>query len=337
MPHSLAGHAIVVAGLALASPAWAQAGADVTLPFPPVPPAERLVGVAYTTWHRSAQWENVWGTPELGYYVSDDRPVIRQHGEWLADAGVDFVWIDWSNDLDYVPGVTQGRPDFEMIEGATRAIFEEYAKVERHPRISIFIGCPGAPEAVRDGRLTRKASQVYEEFVANPTFRPLVQDYLGKPLLVVYVNTPSPWQDGVPEWDDPRFTVRFMTGFVTEQPSLRTPDLVSKYGYWSWEDRGKQTYSVYGGRPESMTVVACWRPDPGIPTPGRRDGQTFREEWARACEVGPEFALVVSWNEWVLGEQPSAEVSKDLEPSHEHGRLYLDILKQEITRFKGRA
>lgn len=305
-------------------------------PLKPVPPPERLVGIAYSTWHRDTHWTGVWGSPLLGYYRSDDRAIIRKHAEWLADAGVDFIWIDWSNDLDYDPQVTRGRPDFDMIEGATRAIFEEYAKLPKHPRISIFIGCPGAPEAVKDGRLTRKADQIYRQYVTNPVFRPLLQDYLGKPLLVVYVGTPSPFQNGEPDWNDPRFTVRWMTGFITQQPNLRTADLVSKYGYWSWEDRGKQTYAVYKGRPEAMVVTACWRSDPQCPSPGRRNGQTFREQWARAREIGPKFAMVVSWNEWVLSEQPSAEISKDLEPSREYGKLYLHLLKEEIAKFKGR-
>jgi len=61
---------------------------------PPTPPSERLVGIAYTTWHKNAHWENTWGTPLLGSYASDDRNVIRQHAMWLADAGVDFVWVD---------------------------------------------------------------------------------------------------------------------------------------------------------------------------------------------------------------------------------------------------
>lgn len=302
----------------------------------PVPARERLVGLAYTTWHRSRAWSGVWGEPELGFYISDDRAVIRQHARWIADAGVDFVWVDWSNDLGFHPGETKGRPDFEMIEGATRAMFEEYSKMPRHPKISIFIGCPGEPEAVKNGALQRKADQVWAEYGANPRFRPLLQEYLGKPLLVVYVNTPSPFQDGVPTWTDPRFTVRWMTGFITQQPNLRSADLVSRYGYWSWEDRGKQTYAVHGGRPEAMTIVAAWRDDPEAPTPGRRGGATFHAEWARANSIGPKFALVVSWNEWVLGEQPSAEVSKDLEPSRQHGRLYLRLLKEEVARFKGR-
>jgi hypothetical protein len=308
--------------------------------LPPVPAAERQVGIAYTTWHQGAAWSNVWGTPELGFYASTDRAVIRQHAAWLTDAGVDFIWIDWSNDLDYVPGVTQGRSDFETIEGATLAIFEEYSRLEKHPKISIFIGCPGAPEAVKDGRLTRKADQVHRQFVADSRYRPLLQDYLGKPLLVVYVNTPSPWQQGVPEWDDPRFTVRYMTGFVTEQPSLRSADLVSRFGYWSWEDRGPQTCTVHDDRPEAMVVVAAWRPqaEPGKPgyiaASGRQAGETFRQQWARARKVGPRFAMVTTFNEWVLGEQLSAELGRDLEPSQEFGHRYLEILKEQVALFK---
>lgn len=151
----------------------------------PTAPAERLVGIAYTTWFQSAEWLNVWGTPELGYYRSDDRKVIRQHAGWLADAGVDFIWLDWSNNVNYFPGESTPRGGFEMIENSTRVIFEEYANLQHRPKISIFLGVTGAPEAVKDGRLQGKADQLYADFVANTKFRPLMQEYLGKPLLVV--------------------------------------------------------------------------------------------------------------------------------------------------------
>ncbi len=340
------------AGLALVGAL--HSGVRAQTPYPPVPPEERLVGLAYQCWFPPASWDNVWGTPELGHYRSDDPAVIRQHAEWIADAGVDFIWIDWSNNVDHAPGM-QGmeptmrdgapflsyRPDIASIESATRTLLELYVALPKRPKVSIFIGCPDAPEAVQDGRLQRKADQVYEWFVSDPDLGPLFQAYLGKPLLAVYVGTPSPFQQGPPDWDDPRFTVRWFTGYVTEQGNLRTDELVSRYGFWSWEDRGPQTYAVHDGRPEAMVVTAATRQQaeegqPGfIPARGRRDGETFRQSWARAREIGPRFAMVVAWNEWVRGECPSAEVSKDLEPSVEFGHLYLDLLREEIARFKG--
>jgi hypothetical protein len=198
--------------------------------------------------------------------------------------------------------------------------------------------------ALTDGRLQNKADQVYNMYVANPRYHPLLQNHLGKPLLVVYTNTPCPWKKGLPEWNDDRFTVRWMTGFVTEQQSLLANDgsRVSKFGYWSWEDRGPQSNAVHDGSPEAMVVCAATRqagqegaPN-HIPAAGRRNGDTFRQKWTRAREIGPRFAMVVSWNEWVRGEQPSPEVSKDLEPSKEFGDFYLKLLKEEIARFKGR-
>ena len=315
--------------------------------YPPTPPSERLVGIAYSTWHQNDHWGDgihTWGTPLLGDYASDDPKIIRQHAAWLADAGVDFVWEDWSNDIGYQYDPTKKRPDFDMIEGATFALFDEFAKMraagEKTPAISIFAGVTGAPEAATDGRLQKKADQIWNQFVANPVYRPLLQMYLGKPLLVVYVNTPSPFQTGVPAWDDPRFTVRWMTGYISEQSNLRTADRVSKLGYWSWEDRGPQTYPVSNGHPEAMVVLAATRPQgkPGergyIPASPRDNGATFRREWARVDQIGPKFAMIVSWNEWSRGEQPSPEVSKDIEPSKEFGRFYLDLMKQEIAKFK---
>ena len=313
--------------------------------YPPTDPKTRLVGIAYTTWHVATPWKNTWGTPSLGFYQSDDRHVIDRHAAWLADAGVDFVWVDWSNDIKYAFDPEKKNPTFDMIEGATTVLFDEFATLREAgrptPRISVFAGVTGSPAAAADGRLQKKADQIWNQFVANPAYRPLVQTYLGKPLLVVYVNTPSPFQTGVPAWTDDRFTVRWMTGYVTQQAALRDGE-VSRFGYWSWEDRGAQTYTVHDGRPESMVVVASYRPDTGNPAKGiagipagaRDGGRTFLTQWARARAVGPTVVTVVSWNEWHRGEQPSAEVSKDIEPSKEFGTTYLDLMKQQIALFK---
>ena len=320
------------------------AGKSTKTNVKPVPPSQRQVGIAYGLWADRDLWNESWGTPQLGQYDSRDRRIIRKHAQWLSDAGVDFVWLDWSNNVTYDPDELWVGGKQDLIEDATEILFDEYWKMSKaglpHPKISIFIGVTGAPEAAGDGRLQKKADQVYEMYANNPKYKDMMQLHEGKPLLVVYVNTPSPWQDGVPAWNDDRFAVRWMTGYVSEQTPLRTDDYVSKYGYWSWEDRRGPTYPVWNGYPESMVITAATRvQEPAgeygyIPEKGRRDGETFRENWARAREVGVKFAMVVSWNEWTTGEQPSAEVSKDIEPSEEHGDKYLRLMKEEIRRFK---
>jgi hypothetical protein len=86
-----------------------------------------------------------------------------------------------------------------------------------------------------------------------------------------------------------------------------------------------------------MTIVAAWRGDGRnhIPPQGRRNGQTFIEGWARARRTGPRFVLAGTFNEWANpSEEPSAEVSKDLEPSRIFGRKYLDLLTTEAAAFK---
>jgi len=97
---------IAIAFLALWSWVAVSGGSDPgsASSFAPSPPNTRLVGLAYSTWHGSTNWHNVWGLPALGPYVSNDRAVIRKHAEWFSDAGVDFIFVDWSNDVDYTPG-----------------------------------------------------------------------------------------------------------------------------------------------------------------------------------------------------------------------------------------
>jgi hypothetical protein len=180
--------------------------------------ADRQVGIAYSAWHDQVPWHQTWDVPQLGPYLSNDPRIIRQHAEWLSDANVDFIYIDWSNNLNTgVPGAP-GQSRQLFIEGATKAIFDEYLKLPRHPKIVIMIGFPGDTSGLEDGRLLRKANQVWDDFAANP---------------------------------------------------------------------------------------------------------------------GPHFALAGSFNEWSNpNEEPSPEVSKDIEPSRAFGKQYLDILKKQAAAFK---
>ena len=181
-------------------------------------PGNRRVCIGYALWHRDNHWDTdpnkAWGTPEIGYYRSDDPSVLARHANWLSGAEVDFVIIDWSNDLSMDIRRPGGPGVQRFIEESTVKLFNSWTKMSSAPRVALMIGNPGDPGAVNDGRLTAKANEVYELFVANKARAPLLETYLGKPLLLVYAMTPSPWGHSLPPWHDDRFTVRFITGFL---------------------------------------------------------------------------------------------------------------------------
>ena len=309
------------------------------------PAEQRKVGIAYTTWHCDVLpgWgAKTWDLPLDGPYNSDDRDVIYKHAILLRDAGIDFIFVDWTNNTCYDP-VRQrdSAPTFRMIEEATDALFEVWSKIEGAPKICLFAG-PGhsMPENLENGNHQKKVDQIYRDYVAK--YPDLYYNYDGKPLLMCYGATPN-FYGADPTWTDDRFTVRWVTGYVGQQDDLFDEETMRSYHFWSWEERATQTYTVKDGRVECISVTASSRAqgkegDRGyIPARGRRNGETFREQFGRACELGAGMVLLISWNEWNKGEQLSVEISKDLEPSQIHGTFYYDLLCEQIKKFKGQT
>ena len=312
--------------------------------YDPTPYEDRLVGIAYTTWHSPTftSWgSGTWDLPLQGPYSSDDREVIYNHGILLRDAGIDFVFVDWSNNTCYDPAtMREQRADFRMIEEATDVLFEVWSQIEGAPKICIFAG-PGhsGPENVANGNHQRKVDQIWTDYVEK--YPDLYFRYEGKPLLMCYGATPNLYGSR-PSWNDDRFTVRWMTGYVGQQGSLFNAKTLKSHGFWSWEERGAQTFTVTKDkRVECITCTAASRAqgqegEAGyIPAYGRDNGMTLKKQFQRANDLGAGMVILVSWNEWTTGEQPSAEVSKDLEPSQIHGTFYYDLLCQQIKKFKG--
>lgn len=311
---------------------------------------DRLVGIAYTTWHTaSGKWtsDKTWDVPLIGPYVSNDREVIRQHAEWLAYAGVDFIVVDWSNNTGYHGGTSGALETFWMIEAAVTEIFEVFAEVENAPKICIMLG-PGhyndTGNGFKDGSHERKVNQIWDSYINNEKYKDQYFYLDGKPFVPMYAATPSFNQATKDLYKDDRLTIRWVTGYVGQQGSLFKDKTLASKGHWSWEERGAQTFTTRKGVAEAMTVVASWRgqgKNPGSSgyiAPGlRNNGETFKVQWQRAIEIGCEVVMVVSWNEWNIGEQISLENSKDIEPSQTYGTFYLDLMKEQIKKFKGQV
>ena len=307
------------------------------------PATDRKVGIAYTTWHRPEfpRWgKGTWDLPLDGPYCSDDRAVIYKHGIQLRDAGIDFVFVDWTNNTCYDPEKQrETNPAHRMIEESTDILFEVWSTIENAPKICLFAG-PGhsMPINLENGNHQSKVDQIYRDYVEK--YPDLYYSYEGKPLLMCYGATPN-FYGADPAWSDDRFTIRWVTGYVGQQEGLYDPETLRSYRFWSWEERGTQTYTVVNNRVECVSVTAASRAqgeegDRGyIPARGRRNGDTFREQFERAIELGAGTVILISWNEWTTSEQLSLEISKDLEPSVTLGTFYYDLLCEQIKKFKG--
>lgn len=170
----------------------------------------------------------------MGDYRSDDEYVLRQHAEWLTHAGVDFVLVDWSNNCDFTYKNKCNRHDLRFIQDATQALFRVWSTIKSPPapKIAIMIGNPDDASCYTKSKgaaIQAKADEVWELFCGP--YKDLYFSFRGKPLLVDYVGTPCPFHNAPPPWTDKRFTVRPMTGFLSDQPNLQGPGCVSKFGY----------------------------------------------------------------------------------------------------------
>ena len=326
----------------------------------------KYAGLAYATWFPPQSWAQTWSKPLLGEYKSDDPAIIAAHAEMIADAGFDFIMTDASNGILYVNG-TNDNNHYWIEDVATQALFETYRMLTKKPRIAVMLGVAGTdPEAgasaFHNGHFVRKLNWLWDTYYSKPEYQDILFFYEGKPLVTVYLDTPA--SSFSPPFSDDRVTLRFLTGFIGQQPqALADPtgqSRVSKF-LWSWWERGNNTYTLRAdGKPECMTLSAAWKGDTGwfescqndgtfIPakgTTGRRDGDTFREQWARAIEVNPQIVLVQSFNEWVSfmitepyyndGEERDPEYSNDIEPSEAWGTMYMDIAREQIANFKAK-
>ncbi len=327
-------------------------------PFQPYKPSSsRYVAISYSTWfpnviHFQANGGCTWGMPSLGPYKSNNHSVIRQHALWLRDANVDFILVDWSNDILYEPVIHSGLQfsDIAYIENSTKDVFEVFSQIPGAPKIAILSGSPAnrSEYAPPQRRLKAKADQIMQWFVNNETVAHQYFYLDGKPLLVDYISTPA--FRLTTKWNDSRFTMRHLTGFVTDQPDIYRSDpygnKISIDGIWSWEDRGESSFPIVNGFPEVQTITAAYRGEPcGWLCPneraGRDNGTTFIKKWNYANKIGPRIVFVQSFNQWAgcnkkPGENMNENYSTDIEPEKGgHGDLYLKLLGQEARTFKG--
>jgi hypothetical protein len=287
-----------------------------------------------------------WGESIFGYYLTDDRAVLRKHAQMLSDAGVDFVAFDVTNQLTY--------PTWY------RALLQEWSEVRRlgnrTPQI-VFL-CPfGDPAKVvrelwrdlyRDGH-HRDLWFLWEDkplILADAAFLQAKDDGESQQIRDFFTfRKPQPdyfrgpTQPGMWSWLEvyPQHVFRNAQG-EREQMSVGVAQNAVDRRLGSMSEAGARGRSYHQGRTDSRPEAVRW-------------GLNLAEQFDHALREDPRCLFVTGWNEWIAGrfaefngvrlpvmfvDQFDQEHSRDIEPMRGgHGDDYYYQFASYVRRYKG--
>ncbi|MBW7864352.1 MAG: hypothetical protein H3C30_08060 [Candidatus Hydrogenedentes bacterium] len=280
-----------------------------------------------------------WGEPLFGYYLSDDPWVIGKHAQMLADAQVDVIIFDVTNQATYRKNYMALCAVFDAVRrtgGAT-------------PQIA-FLAPFWDPRKV--------VAELHTDLYGPGLYRDLWFEWEGKPLIMA----------------DPAKVDGAQKDFFTfrkPEPSYFTGP--SGPDQWGWlEVHPQHVFHNSRGEKEQMTVgVAQNAVDGRLGSLSEKNalgrsyhggqwdtrpnaawcGLNYAEQWGHALSEDPQFVFITGWNEWVamrfdefngirepvmFVDQFDHEHSRDIEPMRGgHWDAYYYQTVDFVRRFKG--
>ena len=363
---------------------------------------DRIVGMFYWTWHEqqsaplgsklricnitnilrrypeivndyyNLNWRGYeayfWNEPLFGYYTEMDDYVLRKHAELLADAGVDFVLFDCTNE-----DITWEDSYINLLEVWSEA----RADGVKTPQVAFML-----PFGNNTTETNSSIKQIYNRIYKDHLYEDLWFKWEGKPLVMGNKDSLSS------SYFSSERTIRNFFTWRKGEASYFGGD--HDDSWWGWLHVHPQAnYNNSDGTVEMTTVGVAQNADyttmslsamnsghnmgrgysmqPGYSYTYRYRGQNvvcssamenahyyginFQEQWDRALSVDPEIVFVTGWNEWIVGryeewmgvanafpDQCDDANSRDIEPSR--GDLkdyYYYQLVNNVRRYKGMA
>ena len=306
-----------------------------------------------------------WGEPLFGYYSGLDEYVVRKHAELIADAGVDVIIFDCTNES------STWEPAYETLFRVFDEAIEDGVNV---PQIAFMLPFNSSEYA------TVSLRQLYEDVYSKGRYEHLWFKWDGKPLIMAH-------KEALNKYDDYEKEILDFFTFRQNNPTYFNDNMPIYEKIWGWCSDYPQTKfgtSLFGGTEQMCVSVAQNAADgklvamnSGGNVQGRSFthgdysysfmkgdemvtvdsstenamlyGLNFQQQWDYAIECDPDFIFVTGWNEWIAGrwqewegvenafpDQFSEEYSRDIEPAK--GVLkdhYYYQLCANIRRFKG--
>ena len=246
-------------------------------------------------------WGHYWGEPYFGYYLTNDRWVIRKHASMLSDIGVDFIFLD----------VTNGNPQTTSY----KAIFKEYEQMRSEgldtPDICFFL-------ADNVDLVENVFLELWDDVYSTGQYSDLYVYYDGKPLILG--NFKSMTKESKKLVDE-NFTWRRC--WALKENVKKGKD------FWTWMCESPQPASyntkkenaveeisisaaILANTSSGRSSVKGKQPKVGKLEDGTKDdfqfnlettgdGLFFAEQMERAADVDPYVVLITEWNEWAAG------------------------------------
>ena len=312
-------------------------------------------------WDQTAAY--YWGEPVFGFYDSYDYWVYKRHAKMLSVAGVDAIFLDYSNGgLNYVSQLA-------VLVDAFRDAKAEGVDI---PRISALTSLIGNSDNVYRALL----SLYFNCFVEND-YSDVWYYWEGKPLL----HGNATYDRAIKNIASDNLTEKEALSYVENFFTIRENGERNTYvddGTWQWLEIFPQmmrNVDKETGRPEFVSVGSAINQstelgfsvtgvfsDPyskgrgysaafgeDYSENGKRMAYFFREQASLALEAEPEFVAIDGWNEWTAirqfdwhGQLNSFvdtfdyENSRDFEPNN--GPLrddYYLLLCDFVRKYKG--
>lgn len=255
--------------------------------------------------------------PVLGDYKSSDRKIIRQHLEWLRRAGVDVIVYD----------VCRIQPELTILQlgkqKALQLLVEELSHQEKESRKLKLVIWMEKWNSNPTAEEYRFGLDYVRKNLANRDFYYRLD---GKPLVIAYLNAPSPEIDKIDQESKASFSLRRVS------PAAETPGwryfgpagdkecMTANPGANGFMEEAFIT-SVINKKPIDVKAVRQ-RGKEAIAQ--RADGKYFENQLLKAREVDPKVILISGWNDWAWCLQ--------IEPAKEYGLKYVDMAARLLGR-----
>ena len=263
---------------------------------------DKYVGVFYLNWLQGGgvydntkilagqqvfgpRWAfHFWGEPEVGYYHSDDPWVIRRDMNMLANAGIDFIYIDMTNGYTY----------WDTLMKLCKIMQE--MRDEGIPVPYLMFWATSSKALLYES--------VYKDFYLAGLYPDLWYRFKGKPVLMFKEPLEVIENKEIQEF----FTLRWawVADYYNKNQKKWDESEGGQY-YYDEDPNIPECYGVptalaaNGSRGRSYDMITGKQPASvgNCTTSTVADGIYFRQQWDNALKIDPQIVIVSRWNEWV--------------------------------------